>query len=382
MRLFKGKKLAFAILILATVCLYACSDKGRENPDKTDAKTTDRQAVLVNLADNIVIPAYGKFKLKFDVMVSKSDAFSTNPTPTALVEFRTAWVDAYKEWQKVELFDFGPGQVQAIRSYFNVYPASESGIAANIAAGSTANLDVPAAYPTQGFPALDYLINGLATTDQAVVSFYTTAPNAANRIAYLKRITAKMNTVFTTVNTDWSTYRNQFVNMTGITASSSTSLVANSYVLNFERYIRSGKFGIPSGAMLNGVVSPTKVEAFYKKDISLSLAKTAVQASIDFFNGKSVTSGIEGPSFKTYLDGLGAKDSGTGNLLTQIVNAQFLLINQKLGLLSENLANEVNTNNQAMVNVNTDMQKAVRLLKVDMTSAMSITVSYTDNDGD
>jgi hypothetical protein len=28
------------------------------------------------------------------------------------------------------------------------------------------------------------------------------------------------------------------------------------------------------------------------------------------------------------------------------------------------------------------MQKLVRMLKVDMTSAMSITITYTDNDGD
>ena len=29
-----------------------------------------------------------------------------------------------------------------------------------------------------------------------------------------------------------------------------------------------------------------------------------------------------------------------------------------------------------------EMQRAVRLLKVDMTSAMSVTVTYVDNDGD
>ena len=29
-----------------------------------------------------------------------------------------------------------------------------------------------------------------------------------------------------------------------------------------------------------------------------------------------------------------------------------------------------------------EMQKAVRMIKVDMTSAMSITVTYVDNDGD
>ncbi|WP_449437648.1 hypothetical protein [Pedobacter steynii] len=40
------------------------------------------------------------------------------------------------------------------------------------------------------------------------------------------------------------------------------------------------------------------------------------------------------------------------------------------------------TNNQKMIDVYTEMQKSVRMLKVDMTSAMSITITYTDNDGD
>lgn len=386
MEFFKGKKLAVFLSILLIVAVYACSKKGDPSPSPehpVDQKSLDRKAILTNIADNMVIPAYGKFKVKFELMLTKSNDFTTAPNNASLVEFRTAWADAYTEWQKVELFDFGPGQVQAIRSYFNIYPASETGIAANIATGANANLDVPASFPTQGFPALDYLLNGLGTTDQAILSFYTTDANAAKRIDYIKLITNRMNTVFTKVNTAWiTTYRNEFINNTGIDASSSTSVLVNSYVLNFERFIRSGKFGIPSGAMLNGVVAAEKVEAFYKKDISLVLAKTAAQATIDFFNGKSATTGIEGPSLKSYLDGLTAKDSSTGTSLTQVLNAQFQVINQKLNLLSPNLYNQVKTDNQAMVNVYKEMQKAVRLLKVDMTSAMSITISYTDNDGD
>jgi predicted lipoprotein len=378
MTFLKSKKLVTVLLCTVFVCLYACSKKG-ETPDptpQTDAKAANRKLMLVNIADNIVIPSYGKFKTKLDVMTAKSNAFTAAPATNTLTEFRAAWVDAYIEWQKVELFDFGPGQTEAIRSYFNIYPASETGIAANINTGATANLDVAGAFPTQGFPALDYLLNGLGANDAAILAFYTTAGDATKRIDYVKRLTQRMNTIFTKVNTDWATYRTQFVDRTGIDASSSTSVMTNSYILNFERYIRSGKFGIPSGAMLNGVVAANKVEAYYKKDISLSLAKAATQATIDFFNGKGATSGIEGASLKTYLTSLG------NPALVQTINTQFTAINAKLTPLPENLYNQVNTNNQSMIDVYTEMQKAVRMLKVDMTSAISITISYTDNDGD
>jgi predicted lipoprotein len=379
---FKHKKIISALLILGFSCLYACSKKGSTNdPDQTDANAINRKAVLTNIADNIVIPSYGKFKIKLDAMTAKSTAFTNAPGTVTLTEFRAAWVEAYIEWQKVELFDFGPGQVEAIRSYFNIYPANEVLIATNINTGVSVNLEVSAAYPTQGFPALDYLINGLGTTDAAILTFYTSAPDAAKRIDYLKKLVQRMNTVFNKVNTDWATYRNQFVDRTGIDASSSTSVMVNSYVLNYERFIRSGKFGIPSGAMMGGVVAADKVEALYKKDISLSLAKAAQQASIDFFNGKGSVNGTEGPSFKTYLDGLNAKD-GQGVKLSQTILNQFAATTAKMNLLTENLNNEVKTNNQKMIDVYTEMQKSVKMLKVDMTSAMSITISYTDNDGD
>jgi len=370
------------LLLVLTALLWACGSGGETTDPPTPVdEGKDRKVILTHLADNVIIPAYGNFKAKLDLMITKGDAFTAKPDITTLTDFRAAWVEAYTEWQKVELFDFGPAERQTLRNFFNIYPASEKGINDNIADPS-ANLEVPASFAQQGFPALDYLINGLGSTDATILGFYTTAPDAAKRIAYVKRLTGRMKTLLDKVTTDWTTYRETFITKTGLDIGSSTSLMVNGFVLHYERFIRSGKFGIPSGAMLNGVVSPDKVEAFYQKDISKTLAQTAHQAVIDFFNGKNIKTGAEGPSFKTYLVALGAKDSATGQSLAEIINNQFAASKGKMEVLKPNLYEEVKTNNQAMIAVYTEMQKAVRMLKVDMTSAMSITITYTDNDGD
>jgi hypothetical protein len=68
--------------------------------------------------------------------------------------------------------------------------------------------------------------------------------------------------------------------------------------------------------------------------------------------------------------------------VTTLINNQFTAITQQLATLKPNLYNEVQTNNAAMVETYTQMQKITRMLKVDMTTAMSITITYTDNDGD
>lgn len=328
------------------------------------------------------MPAYADFKLKFDVMLAKSDAFTTQPNSANLLALRNAWREAYINWQKVELFDFGPGQTFAIRSHFNIYPTNETLIQANIASG-TANLELPVNFAAQGFPAIDYLINGVGANDTEIVAYYATSTNASKRINYLKQVLAKMNTIFTNVNNAWKgDFATTFKSKTAIDAGSSTSTLINGYILNYERYVRSGKIGIPAGVLTPGQTFPDKVEAFYTKDLSLTLAKTAQQASFDFYNGKAYSSNTNGYSIKSYLTSLGTKDAASGNLLADIIATQFELCNTKLNTLNNNLSNQVSTNNQLMIDTHAQMQKLVKLLKVDMTSAMSITITYTDNDGD
>lgn len=374
-----NKLTAFCFL---TVLFSACSGSGSDPSPVEEGK--DRKSILIHWADNIIIPSYSNFKVKFDEMLVDADAFTASPSETSLLNFRASWVNAYSEWQKVELFEFGPADKYTLRNFFNIYPTDINGITENLN-NPAANLDLPPSYSRQGFPALDYLINGVGADDAAIITYYTTATEAAKRIAYLKRITSRMNFLFTNVISEWkSSYRETFINKTGLDIGSSTGNVVNTFVLHYERYIRSGKFGIPSGSTIAsaGVSYPEKVEAFFKKDISLILARNAHLSAVNFFNGKSVTTGMEGPSLKSYLDALGAKDPLTGTLLSTIINEQFTSITGKLDQLSPNLYEEVKKNNQAMVDVYLTMQKMVRILKVDMTSAMSVTITYTDNDGD
>jgi predicted lipoprotein len=370
------------ILSFIIALLSGCGSKENEPSPSDNGK--DRKPILTHWVDNIILPSYANFKVKFDAMLAKADAFTSSPDNAKLVEFRAAWVDAYAEWQKVELFEFGPADKYTLRNFFNIYPADANGISVNIA-DPNVNLDFPSEYARQGFPALDYLLNGVGPDDTAILSYYTTDADASKRVAYLKRITSRMNSLLTNVISEWNgMYKDTFISKTGLDIGSSFGVVVNAYVLYYERYIRSGKFGIPSGATIAsaGAPHPEKVEAFYKKDISLMLAKNAHHAAVNFFNGVNVATHAEGPSFKSYLDALGSKDPATGTLLSDIINNQLTTISAKLDLLSPNLYQEVQTNNTAMVDVYTTMQKMVRILKVDMTSAMSVTITYTDNDGD
>lgn len=374
----KNIKIQIPFLLLAT--LVGCVDS-TENKSQPDV-STDRKEMLTFWVEELILPSYAEFDKDLQAMLITADDFTTNPTESSLSAFRTSWTEAYISWQNVEMYEVGPAEKYTLRSFFNIYPADVAGIQNNITSG-TANLNLPSTYAQQGFPALDFLLNGVAAQEENILAFYLDSEKGAQRLSYIKVLVSRMDTLLDQVISEWKgTAKDDFINRTSLDIGSSTASLVNAYVLYYERHVRSGKFGIPSGATIAsaGTPNPDKVEAYYKKDISGKLAKTAQLAFSNFFNGKA--NGKQGPSLKSYLNSIDAKDPSTGKLLSEYINEQFSIIENLVEALSDDYYYQIETDNEAMVKVYQEMQKAVRILKVDMTSAMSITITYTDNDGD
>lgn len=375
--------LRITLISLVAIITSFCKNPTVDNEPNNDNQGSNRTLMLSNIADEIVIPSYAKFKTKLDSFNIQINTFSDAPNESNLIALRNSWVHTYTEWQKVELFDFGPAHNYSLRNFINIYPTNTLTIRTNIL-NKDVNLEYSVNETAQGFPAFDYLINGYANTDAEIVNLYASNTDtiAPKRIAYLKKLSEQMTNKFNQTYNAWnSTYRNEFIASTNLTTSGSTSQMINGFILNYERYIRSGKIGIPAAALV-GEKDETKVEAYYKKDISKQLAIAAHQASIDFFNGKSVNTGTEGFSIKSYLNGIDAKDSKTGKFLTETLIEQFTIINSKLNSLTDNFSELVTNDNQKLIDTHNEFQIAVRMLKVDMSSAMSIIIGYGDTDGD
>ncbi len=372
-------KAIISTLLFSVMMLTSCEKNTGKDDKEYNGK--DREQLLTHYADSLIIPSYLRFRTSFDLFQSRLNQFIANPDESLLPQLRADYTTAYLSWQTVELFDFGPGELYTLRNFCNIYPADTPGIVANYA-NTSANLEVPASYPQQGFPAFDYMLNGVASTDAGVVAYYSHPGEGSKRKAYLSRILTRMNDLLDQVINDWkSYYKLVFISKTGLDLNASTSRMVNGFVMHYERFIRSGKIGIPSGVMLNGVIAPDKVESLYHNEISLALLKSAHKTYVDYFNGKTIY-GNQGACLKSYLDALDARDQSSGKLLSTLINEQFALVETEIDKLLPSLKQQILTDNTAMKAVYDQMQAAVRMLKVDMTSAMSITITYTDNDGD
>ena len=367
-----------SIVFSLTLIFTACSNRSGGSEDES-SDNFDRGAMLVNWADNIIVPAYTSFNSKTMELKAKTTDFTSNPTIEKLQDLRATWVDAYISFQNVSMFEIGKAEELRFRNRLNVYPTDVPQIEGFITNGNY-NLDLPSTIDAQGFPALDYMINGLGNDDIEILSFYTTNNKADSYKQYLQTLSETISSLTNEVLTSWSAgYRDVFVSNTASSASGAVDKFTNAYILYYEKSLRAGKVGIPAGVYSNGVL-PQNVEAFYKKDISKKLLLEAIDATYNFFNGKSFNGNTNGPSFKSYLDYLNTIKNGEN--LSALMNNQFTTIRNKASELNPNFVLQIETDNSKLEETFDELQRNVVLMKVDMVQAMNIAIDYVDADGD
>ncbi|WP_264536640.1 imelysin family protein [Flavobacterium sp. N1736] len=372
------KKIILVLSFIGLIVAAACSS-GNDGGDDNGGSNYDRKALLTNWADNIIIPGYVNYQSKLQILVTATATFNTTATVANLQSVRTAWLDAYKAYQYVAMYNIGKAEETNFNMTANTYPTSTTGIDANIASG-TYNLALLSQFDKQGLPALDYLINGLGADDAAIVTFYTNNANAANYKNYLTALVTKLKTSTDAIVTDWATYKTTFIANSGSSVSGSVNMMTNLFVKHLEKDVRSGKIGIPAGLSSEGVLFPTKVEAYYKNNVSKELLLAGIQASQDFFNGKHFGSAATGEGLKSFLDFVNA--TGDGKKLSDVINAQYTASLQISGTLNNSLSEQIQSNNTLMINAYDVLQLNVKYTKLNMMQALNMTIDYVDGDGD
>lgn len=365
------KKIGFFFLLIAF--LNSCSSSSSsDTPIITDS--FDRMEMLINISDNIIIPATKDFADQLTILKTAGNDFTSTPNQTKLNVFRTSWINAYKVWQQIEMFDIGKAEELQYKFYMNIYPLTVADVEANVSSGNY-DLNNVNYQDAQGFPALDYLLFGLADTDAKIIEKYTVDAKAAGYKKYVNDVLNQMDVLTQQVVLDWETYRNTFVNSTSNTATSAVNKLVNDYIFYFEKGLRANKFGIPAGNFSTNPL-PEKVEAFYNKNISKELALESINAVTNFFKGIGYNGINTGESFSTYLVSLQRTD-----LKEQIVS-QLNTAKTQINSLDINFYNQVISDNTKMTRSFDELQKVVILLKVDMLQAFNISVDYVDADGD
>jgi len=336
----------------------------------------DYNDLFVNMADNIIVPRYAELQTELEELEESLDLYEG--TDLSLLLLQNQFKVAYHTWQKVSVFEFGPAAEYSalLRANCNTFPTNNSKIEANITS-TEYNLDFPSNYEAKGFPALDYLLFHTNTTD------LHNELESENRLVYLRDCITDMQDRLASVVLAWDSYRATFIGAIGNDQNSSLSLFFNQYLYDYEK-LKRDKFALPAGfATAFGIplnADVTMVEAPYSH-MSLDLMITNLESLEAIYLGVG-EDGVDGVGIFDKLKEYNAQSTVVEGDLAEAIKTQFVICKAEISNFENDLATEIETNIDALQNASSELQKMVPMLKNDMRSYLSVTVTLTDSDGD
>jgi len=367
------KKNILSFLILLTVSLSCDNNESIEV-----GPTYDRESLLENWYNQHINIGLSDFKNKVEMVGEMVDLLNNEKTLSSLTKLREEHLKAWKAWQKIEMFNIGKAEEIYYKEKMNIYPVNTARIEANVLSGSYDLANDANNYAAQGFPTLDYLLYGIGSTDEEILSKYTADNIYLN---YLKAVSDEMTNNTEKVVNDWETYKNEFTSSTDNTATSAVNLMVNDFIFYYEKGFRANKFGIPGG-VFSSTPLPEKVEDYYSRSNSRTLSLEAFDAIQAFYEGQNLSTGTSysGASLKSIITELDTKE-GNDNLGNKISD-KLKAAREKIVILDQNFVDQIQSDNNTFLQTYDAIQEVVVLLKVDMLQFLSINVDYVDADGD
>ena len=346
--------------------------------DEPTVDTFDRTKMLTHLADQVILPAYKDYQSKLATLAQEVIDFETKGDVSALAQLRSAWLAAAQGYQATIFFDFGPAVDYVYVEQSNTFPVDTALIVTNIQSGSY-NLASISNFDGKGLQAIDYLLYRQDLSDAEIVAKLS----QTSQIKYLKDCVADLEDVVGAVYASWSSsYRAIFIASGSSNAEgSSVSNLLNAFSIVYEQRVRKGKVGLPAG-VFNGYSQtpmPDHVEALYS-GLSISLLESNLAAMLNYFEGVSFIGTTDGLGLSDYIDHVEAKKGSQS--LSSAIRDQIESAKVASAGISGSLSEAVVQNKTAVSTLYSEMQELVSLIKVDLTAALGVQITYQDTDGD
>ena len=370
-----NKAIAFFAVALF---LSSCSEDTNKKNGKTPTEF-DRKALIKHIGQEIILPSYRQWKTDIDQLEKQITTFTQAADVNTLQATKKALRVAYLSWQTCSFFEFGPAEKVILRGLVNTYPTQRDNINANIKSGSY-NLATVSNISSVGLPALDYLLNGIADSPEAIAKLYQNEGDTnGNRRKYLNDVIEILKNKAKEVQEAWKAtngnYLKTFTGSIGTEVGSPLGLLVNAYIKHYERFSRDGKIGIPTGMRSAGIARPLAAEAYYG-GYSLALAIQNIKALQGLYLGTAKSSSQAAVGLDDLLISLDKKE------LNDKISAQFETILNKATALKDPFTQQIKTDPAPAQALYKELQKLLVLLKVDMASAIGVIITYQDNDGD
>ena len=367
-----------------------------ESSPTTEAMPTDdgfdRQALLTNLTNNVIIPQLETFAEQSAILEDATHTFRADPSEANLEAVQQAWQATALAWKMCEFYELGSfrNQNDELVSFMVVYnqidkwPTNTDFIETLIdeQAMIDESLVDSNGSTTKGLPAIEYIIFNPEADNANVLNTFVDAPNAEKRMQYLVAATENLHNKAELLLTIWAADGDNFAaifingDTDGGDPQASISLLVNQMAAGLEDVVKR-KIGHPLGKTSEAGVRPELVEAELS-GISGQLLDQNFASLAATFNGSGPTEPQLG--FDDYLDYLDAEYEGQP--LSAVINAQFEATRAALAAIDEPLHLAMANETEQVEQVYNEARKLIVLIKTDMANHLSVTMTFSDNDGD
>jgi uncharacterized protein len=357
----------------AHLCLLLAATSCRRGDDPR----FDKAGILQATVEGIIVPYHQQFETAAMRLQDQVAIFATAPDSAQLTLVRTAWVSCDLAWKRCEMFELGRIKEGYLFTRIGKWPISPDQIG-DVLAG-TDPLDATAIERVgssgKGLSALEYVLYDQA---QAItLAQLTTDSGATRRMAYLIALTQNLQDKATELFQIWapegSDYGSEFAQSTASGIDDPISMLVNAMIAQLEE-IAKRKLGTPIGKFDLGTVQLDALEAGRSLQ-SLTLMQENLAALEQGYLGPHGDDGID-----AIVRSMRAMHGDV--LLADKLSQQFATTRAAFAAIVGPIENTLLTQHAQLENAYQQCKALLVLLKSDLESALSITVTVSDADGD
>jgi predicted lipoprotein len=373
-------------LYLGFLCLFisffACNKneivpdntgKEPEPPVVTPPKPVERKAVLTNIFDNALVPAYEQFALEAVTFHNSILNFNSDSNLENLEKVQAQWLQTKLAWEQAEIYDIGSLNDNFAHNRIDKYPAKYSFLEANLNqetaideafvnnSGSTA----------KGLPAIEYLVFRFENKDSILYQF-TNHASAYQYKNYLTALAKNLISQSEVLQVAIEKERDLFINNTGEGLNTALNDWVNAQISLLEEVI-SSKINKPLGLNSGGEIDLDKLESPF--------AKTSLDAIKANLIGLQISMKADTNQVNIY-DLLDDIEVNEPILLSTSIEKSFLKNLEKIDAFDQSLFLQLQNDKEKVMDLAISLKELLVLIKVDMVSWLGITVVFNDNDGD
>lgn len=363
----RARSLRHLALLGCAVALAGCASEGQGDT---------RRTLLERWSTELIIPLYVDFEQRSEDLSGAVDALCAAPSDTTLTAARTAWESAREPFKRAEVFAFGPYS----RPEFRIGPKIDSWPARPEEAeewiAGTNPVD-PATLAElgvwhKGLPVLEYFLYSPEGSAQAQLQ-------NARRCEYLRSTATELVNRAREIHLAWAPEGSDFANQlsgAGRTSTAWRSLrdafgeMVNRMGFTIEN-VRRDKLGRPLGDMTGGTVLPDETESRFSGRAVRDILDNLTGIEMLFFG--DATRGLPGVS--SYAIERGRNFDEQFRAALDSARASLQAVDVPLG-------EAVSTEADRVREASARLSELQTLIQTDLISALGLSLSFNDNDGD